>query len=243
MPKTAFLSLLFLLCLLLPACGVVDYFYLPPPEDTVQEIFETANDSMQEKRYVTAAKYFMRIKDEYPFSPYAIEAELSLGDAYFLNGDYLEAADAYREFESLHPRHPAMPYVIYQLALSLKLSYKSVDKTATEVTEAIEYFQRLMQAYPGTEYAAKAPEQIAECRVLLAKREVFIANVYWNMGNYQAAWNRYQYVVDNYADTGEPYEFAKTQGASAYLLYKEKQAEWERKEKSGGGLHKLLNWL
>ena len=107
-------------------------------------------------------------------SPYAVEAELSLADAYFLNKKYAEAAEAYRDFETLHPRHSAIPYVLYQLGMSLKSTYRSVDQASTEVAEALEYFQRLEQSYPGTEYAEKAHEQIAECRSLLAQREVYI---------------------------------------------------------------------
>ena len=93
--------------LLLSGCGIIDYFFLPPPEDTAQELYEGANDAMQEKNYSQAAQYYTKLKDNFPFSPYTVEAELSLGDAFFLDGKYPEAAEAYKEFESLHPRHEA----------------------------------------------------------------------------------------------------------------------------------------
>ena len=96
--------------LLLSGCGIIDYFFLPPPEDTAQELYEGANDAMQEKNYSQAAQYYTKLKDNFPFSPYTVEAELSLGDAFFLDGKYPEAAEAYKEFESLHPRHEAIPY-------------------------------------------------------------------------------------------------------------------------------------
>ena len=94
--------------LLLSGCGIIDYFFLPPPEDTAQELYEGANDAMQEKNYSQAAQYYTKLKDNFPFSPYTVEAELSLGDAFFLDGKYPEAAEAYKEFESLHPRHEAI---------------------------------------------------------------------------------------------------------------------------------------
>ena len=100
--------------LLLSGCGIIDYFFLPPPEDTAQELYDGANDAMQEKNYSQAAQYYTKLKDNFPFSPYTVEAELSLGDAFFLDGKYPEAAEAYKEFESLHPRHEAIPYVLYQ---------------------------------------------------------------------------------------------------------------------------------
>ena len=72
--------------LLLSGCGIIDYFFLPPPEDTAQELYEGANDAMQEKNYSQAAQYYTKLKDNFPFSPYTVEAELSLGDAFFLDG-------------------------------------------------------------------------------------------------------------------------------------------------------------
>ena len=129
MPKLPVLPLL--ACLMLSGCGLIDEYFLPVSEDTVQEIYENGNDAMRAGEYAKAAQSYARIKDDYPFSPYAIEAELSLADAYFLNKKYREAAEAYRDFETLHPRHSAIPYVLYQLGMSLKNSYRSVDQAST----------------------------------------------------------------------------------------------------------------
>ena len=233
MRKSVFLPLLLVASLFLSGCGIIDRYFLPVPDDTVQEIFEAGNDAMQEKDYVAAAKYYSRIKDDYPFSPYAVEAELSLGDAYFLDKEYDRAAEAYRDFETLHPRHEAIPYVLYQLGMALQKGYISVDRPATQVEEALEYFHRLEQVYPDTEYAAKAEEQIAACRKLLAQREVYIADVYWSMSNYQAAWTRYENVVKNFPDVEDVAEYARKKGEVAYLRYREGTSEAIREQREG----------
>lgn len=44
--------------MLLSGCGLIDYFFLPPPEDTAQELYEGANDAMHEKNYEQAAQYY-----------------------------------------------------------------------------------------------------------------------------------------------------------------------------------------
>ena len=99
-------SLLMLVCLFfLGGCGIIDYFYLPPPEDTAQELFESANEYMREKDYARASELYRKLKDNYPFSPYTVEAELSLADAYFLDSEFVLAAEAYKEYESLRPRN------------------------------------------------------------------------------------------------------------------------------------------
>jgi outer membrane protein assembly factor BamD len=231
------------LCFLLSGCGIIDHFYLPPADDTVQEMFESANDAMRDKNYVQAAEYYSRIKDNFPFSPYAIEAELSLGDAYFLDEKYTEAGEAYRDFETLHPRHEAIPYVLFQLGLSLRKSYVSVDKAASDVTAAIEFFQRLQQSYPNTEYGMRATEEIAACRRLLALREVYIGDVFWNMGNYQASWSRFQYVVDNFPDIADAADYARQKGEVAYKRYRGEASEDVRGEVENSFSHILKEWL
>jgi outer membrane protein assembly factor BamD len=235
-------SLVFLLVFLLSGCGVIDRFYLPAPDDTVQEIFEAANDAMRDKDYVKAARYYARVKDDYPFSPYAVEAELSLGDAYFLGENYSLAAEAYRDFETLHPRHEAIPYALFQLGVSLRSGYISVDRAATDVEEAVQYFTRVAQAYPTTEYAQKSREEIVLCRTLLAKREVFIADVFWSMGNYQAAWTRYEFVLGNYPDIADVSAYARQKGEAAYIRYREGSSE-EVRRKREGSWRSVLSWL
>ena len=66
--------------LFLSGCAFIDEFFLPTPEDTVQEVFEAGNEALRDKNYKQAATYFTRIKEEHPFSPYAIRSELALAD-------------------------------------------------------------------------------------------------------------------------------------------------------------------
>jgi len=85
----------------------------------------------------------------------------------------------------------------------------------------------------GTEYAAKAEEQIAACRKLLAQRELFIGDVYWSMDNYEAAWTRYRHVAQNYPDAVEEAEYARQKGQVAYMRFRENAAEAVREQQQG----------
>ena len=228
--------------LFLNGCAFIDEYFLPPPEDTVQEVFEAGNDALRDKNYRQAAAYFNRIKEEHPFSPYAIRSELALADAHFLDEEYWMAAEAYRDFETLHPRHEAIPYVLYQLGMSLKNTYTSIDRSAAEVKEALEYFTRLQQEYPDTEHGMKAAEQISACRKTLAQREIFIANVFWGMENYQAAYSRFQHVVQTYPDAKEEADYARTKGEAAYLKFRQWQAQAIR-EHQEGSWKDWFSWL
>lgn len=230
------------LLMLLSGCALIDYFYLPPPEDTAQELFEAGNDAMREKDYASAIEYFTNLKDKYPFSPYTVEAELSLGDAYFLDEEYLLAAETFKEFETLHPRHEAMPYVLFQIGNANLKSFISIDRPQTNIAQAYEYFMRLQESYPGTEYAVKAQGYLHECRKYMAEHEIYVADFYWRTERYASAYKRYNSVVENYADVEEYQDYAKECARISYLKSQQDQAQQDR-EKREGSWKDYFEWL
>ena len=226
----------------LSGCGIIDYFYLPPPEDTAQELFEAGNDAMREKDYVAASGYFSKLKDNFPFSPYAVEAELSLADCYFLDEEWGMASDAYKEFETLHPRHEAIPYVLYNIGMANLNGYPSIDRPSSQVEEAYSYFSRLRESYPTTEYAAVAEEKMKECRKLMAEHELFYADFYFRMERYASALSRYQGILRDFSDVPEIYEHAQVKSKAAFIKDREQRAEQTR-EKREGSWKQWFDWL
>ena len=208
----------------LSGCGIIDMIYLPPAEDTAQEIFEAGNDAMSEKNYVRAVELYNKLRDTYPFSPYTVDAELAL------------------DFESLHPRHDATPYVIYQTGMSLMKQFRSIDRATTILQEAHEYFARLQQVYPDSPYAKDAGEKMHTCRRLMAEHELYIADVFWHMEKYGPAWRRYEYVSENFPDVPEVASHAKEKSLAAYHYYKEEQGRLTR-EKRQGSWRNWFTWL
>ncbi|MDE5833681.1 MAG: outer membrane protein assembly factor BamD [Desulfovibrio sp.] len=221
-----------LLCIL-GGCGIIDMLYLPTAEDTAQEIYEAANEAMSEKNYVRAVELYNKLRDTYPFSPYTIDAELSLGDAYFLDEEYEQATETYKDFEALHPRNEAIPYVLYQTGMSLLKQFRSVDRATTELDEAYAYFDRLVQTYPSSPYTQSAEENMLLCRKLIAEHELYIADVFWQMGKYGPAWRRYTYIEENFPDAPEIAAHAKEKSVAAYHRYRAEQADETRKKREG----------
>ncbi len=226
----------------LSGCGVIDYFYLPPPEDTAQELFETANDFMAEKDYLAAAERYNKLRDAYPFSPYTVQAELSLGDAYFLDGEYAAAVEAYKDFEALHPRHESIAYVLYQIGAARLKGFISIDRPTNDLQEGYEYFGRLVQSFPGTDYAQTAPAHMQEIRKLMAEHEVYVGDVFFNMDQFGPAWRRYTYVVDNFKDVPEVAEHAQKKSLAAHHEYTKDQSQ-EKREKREGTWKNWFEWL
>lgn len=227
-------ALAFVLALFcLGGCGIIDMIYLPPAEDTAQEIYEAGNEAMSEKNYVRAVELYNKLRDQYPFSPYTIDAELSLGDAYYLDEEYEIAAEAYKDFESLHPRNEAIPYVLYQTGMSLLKQFRSIDRATTELQEAWDYFNRVVQQYPGTAYAESARENMLTCRKLMAEHELYIADVFWNMGKYGPAWHRYVFVAENFKDVPEVSGHAREKSVAVWHIYRNEETNAKRERREG----------
>lgn len=242
MPKRILSSFLIASFLLLAGCGIIDMIYLPPSEDTAQEIFEAANEAMGEKNYVRAVELYNKLRDTYPFSPYTIDAELSLADAYFLDEEYELATESYKDFEALHPRHQAIPYVVYQIGMSLLNQFRSIDRATTILDEAYAYFRRICEMYPDTPYVEGAKEKMVRCRELIAEHELYIADVFWHMKKYGIAWKRYEYIVQNFSDIPEISKHAKEKAMAAYHNYREEGSSLIREEREGSW-KQWFKWL
>ncbi|MDR2743975.1 MAG: outer membrane protein assembly factor BamD [Desulfovibrio sp.] len=244
MNKKSLSHLVLAVCFLAVAgCGVIDMIYLPPAEDTAEEISEAANEAMSEKNYVRAAELYNKLRDTYPFSPYAIDAELSLADAYYLDEEYGLASESYKDFESLHPRHTAIPYVLYQTGMSLLKEFRSIDRTTIELQDAYDYFNRLRQTFPDSQYVKSAEEHMVECRRLMAEHELFVADVFWHMKKFGPAWRRYTYLSENFTDIPEVAEHAREKGKAAYYYYKEEEGREVRAERQGSWNKWFKSWL
>ncbi len=242
MNRFFFSVLLLAMVSLSSGCGVIDYFFLPVPEDTAQELYEVGVEAMEEKDYFMAIEYFTKLKDRYPFSPYTTQAELSLADALFLDENYKDAMQAYMDFEAMHPRHEETPYVLYQVGVSAYKGFTAIDRPQNQVAQGLQYLYRLRESYPETEYAQAAPDYILKCRRILAERELFVADFYWRTEQYGPAWHRYQYVVDNFSDLEDVKSYAQERADMAYLKH-QTEASQEAREDLQGTWKDWFDWL
>ncbi|MEN6441167.1 MAG: outer membrane protein assembly factor BamD [Syntrophobacter sp.] len=167
-------------------------------DKTAEQLAIDATQNIQKKEFEEAAKDFKKLKEHYPYSKYAILAELKLGDAYFYNKQYSEASIAYEEFVRLHPRNEVVPYVLYQIGMSHFLTFSSVDRDPEETELSIQAFQKVIQNFPDTEYSRKSEKQLFECKKRLVSHEIDVARFYYMNGEFAAAKGRLEAVVQKY---------------------------------------------
>jgi len=166
---------------------------------------ELASDGMEayeEGKYKDAIESFEKIKDWYPFSKYAILAELKIADSHYKLKEYEEAVSAYEQFENLHPLNDAIPYIIFQTGLCYFDQIDTPDRDQTKARKAIEAFNRLIKQFPNNTYSAKARENTGICYKSLAESELEIGIFYYKSKHYKAALERFKSLIINYPDVG-----------------------------------------
>ena len=205
--------------------SVLDLFGAGEDNLTAQELAWQGMESYGDGDYQKAVERFQRLKDIYPFSKYAILAELKLGDAHYRLEQYEDAIFAYEEFEKLHPRNEAVPYVIYQIGRCHFDRISTTDRDQTPARKALDAFERLRKQYPNDPHARSAADHILACQKSLAGHEFGVGAFYFKTKHYKAALARFKKVVANYPDVGYH------QPAIDYIALCERQLEKARNSK------------
>lgn len=171
-------------------------------EKPVHELAADGTKAFEEQEYRDAITYFGKLRDWYPFSKYAKLAELKIADAHYHLKEYDEAITAYEEFEELHPRNDAIPYVIYQIGLCHYEQLDTIDRDQVSAKKAIATFNRLIDNYPDDPYTNQAQELYRLCLKSLAEHDLYVGLFYYKTKHYEAALERFRSVVNNYPDVG-----------------------------------------
>jgi outer membrane protein assembly factor BamD len=114
-------------------------------EDEPLALAREAQELMAADNYKDAAALWQQLKDQYPYSDYAVLAELKLGDALFLQDKFIEALAAYEDFERLHPENEAVPYAIYQQGMCFYSRMQGLDRDQTPTIQTIQTMARLVE--------------------------------------------------------------------------------------------------
>jgi outer membrane protein assembly factor BamD len=172
-------------------------------EKSAATLVQEGSSQFRDRDFKDAIHSFTTLKDWYPFSKYAILAELKIADAQYELEEYDEAILAYQDFESLHPKNEAIPYVIYRTGLCWFDRIDTVDRDQKCARKAQAEFIRLIERFPDSSQAAKATKHIEHCISSLAGHELYVALFYFKAEQYKAALKRYEYLFANFPDTKE----------------------------------------
>src|SRR5262245_22525854 len=186
--------------------GSVDYSV------SAQKNYEKGLKELDRKDWVAASKYFGFIKSRFPYSKYAVLAELRLADAEFGAEQYLEAIDSYRLFIKFHPTHEmvANGYASYrigeayyrQLPTDFWLFPPSYEKDQSATEDAATELKSFLDKYPDSPYRDKAKVIVNKVGKRLADHEWYVARYYWDRGKPMGTVLRLRRLLESYRGVG-----------------------------------------
>ena len=233
MPKTT-ITIVLALSVMLPACSSVSLPSMPwsgsaaKADPTAEALFEEGTRNFNDKKYVRAIDSFTKIKTDHPFSPLVTQAELKVADAHYLNEQFPEAINLFKEFQDLHPTSEHLPFVTLRLGQAHFDQFTAVDREQKNTELAKGYFEAVITKYPKSPQAAIAKTKLAQAVEYLAEHEFSAAEFYFKQQKFAAARDRFEEIVRKYRDTptavkslyflGESYRLEKN-GPRATLAY------------------------
>jgi outer membrane protein assembly factor BamD len=178
---------------------------LTPKEDTatksVEDLYNNGVDALNTKRYKTAVEQFDAVEQNYPYSSWAVSAQLMHGYTEYLQNHYTEAVGALDRYIQLHPTSANVSYAYYLRALCFYEQIADIQRDQKGTEQAMAALQDVVNRFPESAYARDSRLKIDLCRDHLAGKEMEIGRFYERQKLYTAAIGRFQRVVDDYQTT------------------------------------------
>jgi outer membrane protein assembly factor BamD len=181
--------------------------------------FAIAEEFDKSERYEEAIRRYSEIKNKFPYSNYATQAELAIADCLFKQESYPEAQVAYQSFKELHPTAPESDYVQFRIGLSYFNQLPStIDRDLALADEAIVNLNIVLKKYPKSQYVAEAKEKRSAAIKMLAEKEDYIGDFYFKRKIYDSALVRYEGLYTNYRGLGFDAKALSRAAISAYRV-------------------------
>jgi outer membrane protein assembly factor BamD len=187
---------------------------------TAKQNYDKGLAELKDENYQEATRYFSFVKQKFPFSKFAVLAELALADTQFERGSHQEAIDSYKTFIRLHPTHEKVEdgYVAFRICeayvrempTDFFLLPPSHEKDQSSVRDALRELDDFREKYPDSKLVTKGKEYRRDVLRRLIDHEMYVANFYADRESPDAAILRLQSTLKRYPDSGREAEILLT---------------------------------
>jgi len=202
---------------------------------TAKQNYDKGVSELKSENYQEASRYFSFVKQKFPFSKYAVLAELAMADTQYERGNYQEAIDAYKNFVRLHPTHEKVEdgYVAFRICQcyvkempdDFFLVPPAYEKDQTAVHDALRELNDFVDKYPDSTYMKQALQDRREVLRRLIEHEVYVARFYLDRDAPQAAILRLEGALKRYPDSGREAELLLALGETQLQMGQAEKAK------------------
>jgi len=189
--------------------------------------YSVAKEPYDDGDYEIALTKLGEFKSRFPYSQYAIEAELLIANSHYELEAYEEAAAAYAQFVKLHPKHQKVAFAMFRVGESYwALSPEDIDREQEFTHKAVEEWEKLVARLPDSPEAKKAQKLIKEGNTRIAQSLEFIADFYCKQEIQYACAYRFIQIAKLYPEFKELRHKSLTKAADALeILAVEKKGD------------------
>ena len=188
----------------------------PLNTDPAEVIYGQADQMADKGKFKEAARQYEEVDIAHPYSREARRAIIMASYSYYRAGQYDEAISSADRYLTLHPGTQEAAFAQDIIAKSYYDRILDPKRDQTFARRSLAAYEKLVQRYPSSKYAAEAGNRIRILRDLLAASEMQVGRYYLRRNNHLAAINRFKTVVTEYQTT-EQVEEALMRLTEAYM--------------------------
>ncbi len=166
-----------------------------------EELYNQGMTKLNKGSYKKAIENFEELERTYPYSKWAIKAQVMSAYSSFKNEEYTDAIITLDKFISLHPGNKDISYVYYLKAICYYEQISDIGRDQSYSIYTRNALNDVVARFPDSEYARDAQIKLDLVQDHLAGKEVEIGRFYLKNRKYISAINRFKAVVDNYQST------------------------------------------
>lgn len=170
-------------------------------EDQMIEAYKKGLEELNSGDVIYAARKFNEVEIIYPQSIWAPRASLMAAYSYYSQSYFDDCIIELNRFLKKYPNHSNKDYAYYLLGLSYYDQMIDETKDTQIIYKAKNYFEKVVNDYPNTDFALDSEFKLELIKELLAAKEMYIARYYLDREKWIPALNRFKLVVTDYDDT------------------------------------------
>ncbi|MFD1199471.1 outer membrane protein assembly factor BamD [Brucella gallinifaecis] len=169
--------------------------------DPADKLYNEGLANLDAGRLGEAAKKFAAVDRQHPYTEWARKSLVMAAFTNYRQGNYQEAINMAKRYNTLYPTSPESAYAYYIIGLSYFRQIPDVTRDQAASRRAIAAMQEVVDRFPDSEYVDDAKTKIRVARDQLAGKEMQIGRYYLERKEYLAAIKRFRLVVEDYSNT------------------------------------------